>query len=142
MATRRFTKEIKKYVFTEICRHEHVSVEDVAEIIKGLHIYDSTAEEDKWCRDKARKLMASWKDKEGVRILFAAGAASGEFINIETCKDLSKRSATRYQLAMKRRGLDAAIEKNDRYTAILIGQTPLYVNTFTKRPLVDIADFL
>lgn len=142
MATRHFTKEIKDYILSEIARHDLVSVDDIAKIIYDLHIYNAEIAEFQWCRDKARRLMASWKDKDGIRVLFAAGPASGKFINIETCADVAKLNAVDFQLTKKRNGMNAAIEKNDRCKAALAGQAPLYHSTFTKHPIIDLADFL
>ena len=142
MAKSLFTKEIKDYILSEIARHDLVSVDDIAKIIYDLHIYNAETAEFQWCRDKARRLMASWKDKDGIRVLFAAGPASGKFINIETCFDVAKLNAVDFQLTKKRNGLNAAIEKNDRCKAALTGKAPLYYSTFTKRPIIDIADFL
>lgn len=142
MAERRFTKEIKAYIRSEALRSGTVRVEDVAQIIKSLHMYDPTSAEIQWCMTKARKLMASWKDQQGIRVLFAAGPASGEFINIESCSEIAKLNAVDLQLTQKRNGLNAAIEKNDRCKAALTGQAPLYKHTFTNRPFVDLADFL
>lgn len=89
MAKRIFTREIREYIFSEIDRRGFVEVDEVAEIIKGLHVYDPLTAEDQWYRDKARRLMASRKDSNGVRVLFATGPASGTYINIETCRSLS-----------------------------------------------------
>lgn len=67
MAKSLFTKEIKDYILSEIARHDLVSVDDIAKIIYDLHIYNAETAEFQWCRDKARRLMASWKDKDGIR---------------------------------------------------------------------------
>lgn len=142
MATRHFTKEIKDYILSEIARYDSVSVDDIAKIIYDLHVYNAETAEFQWCRDKARRLMASWKDKDGIRVLFAAGPMSGKFINIETCSEVAKLNAVDLQLTKKRNGLNAAIEKNDRCKAALTRQAPLYHSTFTKRPIIDLADFL
>lgn len=84
MAKRIFTREIREYIFSEIDRRGFVEVDEVAEIIKGLHVYDPLTAEDQWYRDKARRLMASRKDSNGVRVLFATGPASGTYIGAET----------------------------------------------------------
>ena len=142
MATRHFTKEIKDYILSEIARHDLVSVDDIAKIIYDLHIYNAETAEFQWCRDKARRLMASWKDKDGIRVLFAAGPASGKFINIETCSEVAKLNAVELQLTKKRNGLNTAIEKNDRCKAALTGKAPLRRIIYGDIPFIDIADFL
>ena len=71
MAKRIFTREIREYIFSEIDRRGFVEVDEVAEIIKGLHVYDPLTAEDQGYRDKARRLMASSKDSNGVRVLCA-----------------------------------------------------------------------
>lgn len=71
MAKRIFTQELKDYIFDEIDRRGSVLVDDVAEITKELHVYDPLSAEEQWYRDKARRLMTSRKDKNGVRVLFA-----------------------------------------------------------------------
>lgn len=134
MAKRLFTPEIKEYIYSEIGRHGFVEVDDVAEIIKGLNIYDPLSAEEQWCRDKARRLMASRKDKNGVRVLFATGPASGTYINIETCESLSNVKSVLEQLIEKRDGLNAAIAKGQRRRAELEGQTSLFAaDTTTPR---------
>ncbi len=126
MAKKIFTQDIREYIFSEIDKHGSVNVDDVAEIIKGLHVYDPLAAEDQWCRNKARRLMASRKDENGVRVLFATGPASGTYINIETCKNLPHVNAVVEQLIEKRDGLNAAIVKGQRRKAELEGQTSLF----------------
>ena len=134
MAKRLFTPEIKEYIYSEIDRRGFVEVDDVAEIIKGLNIYDPLSGEEQWCRDKARRLMASRKDKNGVRVLFATGPASGTYINIETCESLSNVKSVLEQLIEKRDGLNAAIAKGQRRRAELEGQTSLFAaDTTTPR---------
>ena len=126
MAKRIFTREIREYIFSEIGRRGFVEVDEVAEIIKGLHVYDPLTAEDQWYRDKARRLMASRKDSNGVRVLFATGPASGTYINIETCRSLSDVTSVVDQLIEKRDGLNAAIAKGRRRKAELEGQTSLF----------------
>ena len=129
MAKRIFTQEIKDYIFEEIDRRGSVAVDDVAKIIRDLHVYDPMAAEEQWYRDKARRLMASRKDRNGVRVLFATGPASGTYVNIETCKNLPEVKAVVDQLIEKRDGLNAAIAKGQRRKAELEGQTSLFQNT-------------
>lgn len=126
MAKRIFTREIREYIFSEIDRRGFVEVDEVAEIIKGLHVYDPLTAEDQWYRDKARRLMAPRKDSNGVRVLFATGPASGTYINIETCRSLSDVTSVVDQLIEKRDGLNAAIAKGRRRKAELEGQTSLF----------------
>lgn len=126
MAKRIFTREIREYIFSEIDRRGFVEVDEVAEIIKGLHVYDPLTAEDQWYCDKARRLMASRKDSNGVRVLFATGPASGTYINIETCRSLSDVTSVVDQLIEKRDGLNAAIAKGRRRKAELEGQTSLF----------------
>lgn len=126
MARKVFTRDIKDYIFSEIDRRGSITVDDVAEIIKGLQVYDPMAAEEQWYRDKARRLMASRKDEQGVRLLFATGPASGTYINIETCKSLPDVKAVMAQLIEKRDGLNAAIAKGQRRKAELEGQTSLF----------------
>lgn len=126
MARKIFTRDIREYIFSEIDKHGSVDVDDVAAIIKGLHVYDPQAAEDQWCRNKARRLMASRKDKNGVRILFATGPSSGTYINIETCSNLPDVNAVLEQLIEKRDGLNAAIAKSQRRKAELEGQTSFF----------------
>lgn len=126
MARRIFTQDIKDYIFSEIDRRGSITVDDVAEIINGLHVYDPVTAEAQWYRDKARRLMASRKDAQGVRLLFATGPASGTYINIETCKSLPDVKSVMAQLVEKRDGLNAAIAKGQRRKAELEGQTSLF----------------
>lgn len=70
--------------------------------------------------------MASRKDSNGVRVLFATGPASGTYINIETCRSLSDVTSVVDQLIEKRDGLNAAIAKGRRRKAELEGQTSLF----------------
>lgn len=126
MGKRIFTQEIKDYIFGEIDRRGSVLVDDVAEIIKELHLYDPLTAEEQWYLDKARRLMASRKDKNGVRLLFATGDASGTFINIETCKSLPDVRSVVEQLIEKRDGINAAIAKGQRRRAELEGQISLF----------------
>lgn len=126
MGKRIFTQEIKDYIFGEIDRRGSVLVDDVAEIIKDLHLYDPLTAEGQWYRDKARRLMASRKDKNGVRVLFATGDTSGTFINIETCKSLPNVKSVVDQLIEKRDGINAAIAKGQRRRAELEGQLSLF----------------
>lgn len=134
MAKRIFTREIREYIYSEIDRRGFVEVDDVAGIIKDLNIYDPLSAEEQWYRDKARRLMASRKDENGVRVLFATGPSSGTYINIETCKSLPDVKSVVEQLIEKRDGLNAAIAKGQRRTAELEGQTSLFAaDTTTSR---------
>lgn len=133
MAKRIFTPEVKDYIFGEIDRRGSVLVNDVAEIIKELHLYDPLTAEEQWYRDKARRLMASRKDRNGVRMLFATGDANGTFINIETCRSLPDVASVVEQLIEKRDGINAAIAKGQRRKAELEGQVSLFLSTATEK---------
>lgn len=132
MGRKIFTQEIKDYIFNEIDKRGSVEVDDVAEIIKELHVYDPLIAEQQWYRNKARRLMASRKDENGVRILFATGPASGTYVNIETCKNLTHVRAVVEQLTEKRDGLNAAIAKGQRRKTELEGQTTLFHSAATE----------
>ena len=142
MAKSLFTKEIKDYILSEIARHDLVSVDDIAKIIYDLHIYNAETAEFQWCRDKARRLMASWKDKDGIRVLFAAGPASGKFINIETCQSLPNVNAAINQMVAKRDGMEVSIAKGYRQKDYLEGKTKISHSTFTRYQIIDLAYFL
>ena len=142
MAKRIFTKEIKEYILSEIRQRGAVSAEDVAEIIRGLHIYDPVSAEIQWCKARVRQLMTTWKDKDGIRILFATGTGDAEFVNIETCQVPSQLDAVEYQLTKKKDGINRALKKNDRCKAALTGQTPLYREREDGFIYLNFADFL
>lgn len=126
MAKRLLTKQVKSYIYWTAKQRGSVSAEDVAEIIQDLHIFDPVAAEKQWCRDRARKLIADWKDEDGIRILFATGTGDAEYVNIETCQEPFKLAAVRHQLTQKKNGITRALKKSDRCMAVLTGQSPLF----------------
>lgn len=126
MAKRIFTQEIKDYVYDEIDRRGSITVDEVAEIIKTLNVYDPLAAENRWYRDQARRLMAQRRGAGGSRILFAPRTAEPTYINIETCNDLVKVNAVLRQLEEKRDGLNASLAKARRRATELEGQMSLY----------------
>ncbi len=107
-------------------RRGSVSAEEVAAIIKDLHIFDPVAAEDQWCKDRARRLIASWKDEDGIRVLFATGTGGAEYINIETCQEPFKLAAVRHQLTQKKNGINRAIQKNGRRMSVLTSRFPVF----------------
>lgn len=122
MAKRIFTREIKDYVYDEIDRRGSITVDEVAEIIRALNVYDPMVAEERWYRDQARRLMAQRRDAGGMRVLFAPRTAESSYINIETCKDINQVRAVLRQLEEKRDGLNASLAKARRRAAELEGQ--------------------
>lgn len=133
MGKRIFSKLDRDYIFAEIGQSDSIMVDDVAEIIRGMGVYDPVVAEELWYRDKARRILASKKDADGVRTMVAAGRSSGEFINLETCKSISKIDAALSQVIEKRDGMNAIIAKGMRRRAELEGQTSLFRDTVDKR---------
>lgn len=150
MGKRIFTKAVRNWIASEVSRRipasmdkdSPVILDTVVELIKEMHVYDPIVAEEQWYKNTARKLIASIKDDDGLRTFFSARPVSREFVNIETCTDISKLDAVKYQLTKKRDGLDRHIEKNDRHRAQLTGQTPLRRMVYGNIPFIDLADFL
>lgn len=135
MAKRLITKEIKARIYDEIERsgNGEVTVDFVSELLRKVLIYDPKAIEKLWYRDKARRLLAQKRDESGVRIMFATQRTDcGVYINIETCKDLSKVRAVKSQLEDKYAGIAASIAKAKRRVAELEGQTSLFRSPTTE----------
>ena len=129
MAKRIITKEIKERVYDEIRRldSDEVTVDFVVELLRKILIYDPKMVEEQWYRDRARRLLAQRRDESGIRIMFATQEPSqGIYINIETCKDLSKVRAVKSQLADKYAGIGASLAKASRRVEELEGQINLF----------------
>lgn len=129
MAKRIITREIKDRVYDEIQRldSDEVTVDFVVGLLRQILIYDPKMVEEQWYRDKARRLLAQRRDESGVRVMFATQEPErGVFINIETCKDLSKVRAVKAQLEDKYAGIAASIAKAKRRVEELEGQTSLF----------------
>lgn len=129
MAKRIITREIKDRIYDEIQRldSDEVTVDFVVGLLRQILIYDPKMVEEQWYRDKARRLLAQRRDESGVRVMFATQEPErGVFINIETCKDLSKVRAVKAQLEDKYAGIAASIAKAKRRVEELEGQTSLF----------------
>lgn len=129
MAKRIITREIKDRIYDEIQRldSDEVTVDFVVGLLRQILIYDPKMVEEQWYRDKARRLLAQRRDESGVRVMFATQEPErGVFINIETCKDLSKVRAVKAQLEDKYAGIAASIAKAKRRVEELEGQTTLF----------------
>ena len=123
-------------------KNSPVILDTVVELIKEMHVYDPVAAEEQWYKNKARKVIASIKDNDGLRRFFSARPVSREFVNIETCTDISKLNAVGYQLTKKKDGLSRGIKKTEQCKARLTGKTPLRRMIYGDIPYIDIADFL
>lgn len=150
MGKRIFTKEVNNWILSEALQRmptlerqdTSLFLDIVVELIREMQVYDPVVAEEQWYKNKARKVIASIKGNDGLRKFFSTRPASKEFVNIETCGDISKLNAVGYQLTKKKDGLNRDIKKNDRRKEQLTGQTPLHQKTYKYITFVDIADFL
>lgn len=126
MGKRLFDKEIVDYIFDEMDRRGYALVDEVAEIIKPLGLYDPVHGEEQWCKDKARRLLASRRNKRGTRTVFAVVDGDGKFIDLRTAKKLEDLDGVIRQLTSKRDGIDSSIKEALRHKAEIEGQTSMF----------------
>lgn len=126
MAKRLFDKEVVNYIFDEMDRRGYALVDEVAEIIKPLGLYDPVHGEEQWCKDKARRMLASRKSKSGTRTVYAVDKGDGKFIDLRTAKKVDDLDGVIRQLTSKRDGIDFSIKEALRHKAEIEGQTSMF----------------
>ena len=100
---------IKNIVEENIKRMEKVQISDVMEIIRPLYAINPSELVERELKTKARYIINSFKDRDGVRIFYSDN--EGAYINIEQSKDVEDLSKVHKQLSIKYSGIVTAMKK-------------------------------
>ena len=101
--------KIKEIVGEYLEYMEKPTVYEIAEIIRPHYKFTKAELVDRELIKKARYIMRTFKDENGVRTYFADD--TGAYINVETTYDLDDLYNVNAQLNRKYSGLTAAIKK-------------------------------
>jgi hypothetical protein len=118
-------KAIKNAIKVNIKNMEKPEITDVIELIRPFCKWDKNDLIERELKSKARCIMRSFKDENGVRTYFSG--EDGVYINIEKTTDLADLDKVNIQLEKKYSGLSAALNKvRTRVTSILNKYNDLY----------------
>ena len=102
-------KTIKKIVANKIKKIDKPDIIDIVGIIRPYYSWDEDDLIERELKNKARAIMRSFKDDEGVRTYFSGN--DGFYINIEKSTDLEDLQKVDRQLKQKYNGLAGAVDK-------------------------------
>jgi len=103
------TATIKSVVEENINRMEKIQISDVIEIIRPLYTFTPAELIERELKSKARYILKSFKDNDGVRIFFAD--SEGTYINVEKSEDVEDLNKVKRQLSIKHSGINFAMKK-------------------------------
>ena len=103
------TAAIKKIVEDNVKRMEKVELTEIVEMIRPLHTFEYEELLEKELKHKARYIMRSFRDDDGVRVYFSD--SEGVYINVEKSENLDDLSKIKMQLAVKYSGIYSALKK-------------------------------
>lgn len=101
MARRIFTQDIKDYIFSEIDRSGSITVDDVAEIIKGLHVYDPVTAEAQYAQASVEGYVEGAEDAADAAAASAAAAANSASAAAGSASDAAGSAQTAKQYSGK-----------------------------------------
>jgi len=99
----------KGVVKENIDRMEKINLSEVIEIIRPLYTFVPAELVEKELKHKARYIMRSFKDENGVGIFFSD--SKGVYINIEQSENIEDLAKVKVQLSVKYSGILTAMEK-------------------------------
>jgi len=99
----------KGVVKENIDRMEKVNLSEVIEIIRPLYTFVPSELVEKELKHKARYIMRSFKDENGVGIFFSDN--KGVYVNIEQSEDIEDLTKVKIQLSVKYSGILSAMKK-------------------------------
>ena len=99
----------KGVVKENIDRMEKINLSEVIEIIRPLYTFVPSELVEKELKHKARYIMRSFKDENGVGIFFSD--SKGVYINIEQSENIEDLAKVKVQLSVKYSGILTAMEK-------------------------------
>lgn len=111
-------KEIRKIVKAKLKHMERPELSDIVEIIRPFYKWKKDYLLERELKRKARVIMSSFKDENGVRTYFSQNR--GSYINIEKSTDLDDLNKVSVQLKPKYAGLSKSIEKVRARIAFLL----------------------
>jgi hypothetical protein len=121
-------KAIKNVVEANLENMEKPEITDIIELIRPFCRWDESDLIERELKSKARYIMRSFRDENGVRTYYSGN--DGVYINIEKTTDLSDLDKVNIQLEKKYSGLSAALKKvRARVTGIISKYSDRY---FTK----------
>jgi hypothetical protein len=103
------TSIVKSVVGENILRMEKIHLTEIIDIIRPLYTFAPEELIEKELKSKARYIMRSFKDEDGVRTFFSDN--SGVYVNIEQSKDIDDLSKVSRQLSVKYSGILTAMDK-------------------------------
>jgi hypothetical protein len=111
-------KTIRKIVEEALKHMDKPKLVDIVEIIRPYYAWNSDDLIERELKNKARAIMRTFKDHEGVRTYFSENG--GVYINVENSTDLVDLDKVNKQLEKKYSGLSAALQKVRKRIAILV----------------------
>ena len=106
---RKYKKNIKETVEEFLQYTERPTIEDIVDIIRPHYRFTKQQLIERELMKKARYIMRSFKDGNGVRTYFSDD--NGTYINVENTNDMNDLQNVNKQLNNKFAGLNGAIKK-------------------------------
>ena len=106
--------QIKEIVRANLERMGTADIDEIIEIIRPHYEFDYEKLAERELRNKARRVMGSFKDDKNVRVYFSDN--TGRYINIENTDSLEDLGKINKQLYKKYSGLSAALKKVRKIT--------------------------
>jgi len=113
-------KTIKEIVGEKLRHMEKPELSDIIEIIRPFYAWKKDYLVERELKKKARAIMRSFKDENGVRTYFSGN--DGVYINVEKSSDLDDLNKVNIQLKKKYNGLYAALEKVRKRIARIVNK--------------------
>ncbi|WP_027633082.1 hypothetical protein [Clostridium hydrogeniformans] len=125
-------KRIKGKINSIMEDKPNITVDELIEIVKK---YIAKPDTNKLIQQEYRRitqrLMASYRDEQGVRECFSVKTDTGSlYVNISSTKDKGDLQKIRQQLSKKYRGLNKSLKKIDIREQILNGQIEMNENNW------------
>jgi hypothetical protein len=109
---------------------DEITTEAVMDVVRPHYMFDPRAAREREIRRKANRLMAKFRDDQGVRTCFSYTDNTGQskYVNIEKTKDIEAVIAVNEQINNKFYGLSNAKRKVNARLLELAGQMKLFGN--------------
>lgn len=116
-------KEVRTLIENRILDKPDITIDEVVNLLKSYaERPDLKLLEERELRSTARRILASFRDGEGMREVFAADDKQHTFVVIERCEDLALLNQVHKQLTKKLRGTKKAVKKVAKRRIIVAGQ--------------------
>lgn len=119
------SKEAKIFILKQIEEDAgEISIDDVMDLVRPHFIFDYQLSREQAIRRKAKNLIASIKDEQGIRRVFSKG--NNVYVDVDTTKDEDALRYIEEELEKKYASLSASRKKVSNRRRVLEGQMQLF----------------